>query len=263
MFLHANGLRMNVVTAGADDPVLFIHGFPLSNAMWSPVVRRLAARWLCVAPDLRGHGDSEASPAASIADYADDLAAILDQIAPGRPAVVVGLSMGGIIALEFFRKHRSKLRALGLIDTRANPESPEGVARREQMAQAALTAGSRALADVMIGSVLSPRADSAVRSGVYETMCRTSPIGVAAAARALATRPDSFPTLPLIDVPTLVVVGEEDAITPVETLRDIHEKIPNSRFEIIPGAGHVPPLETPERFGTIMESFLAELPSCP
>ncbi len=248
--------------AGAP-PVLLIHGFPLSGRMWDDTVRALEDRFFCIVPDLRGHGRSDPPPSAdgaTIAIHADDCAAALAEAAPGRPGAVCALSMGGIIALELFRRHRAMIRALALCDARAEPETPEGMTTREQRARAALddgAAGVRRVADAMIANLLAPGADPAVREAAYAMMVATSPVGLAAASRALATRPDSRPTLPRIDVPTLLVVGEEDAITPPELMRDMQRAIPASRLVIIPEAGHIPPMERPDDFGPVLRAFLS------
>jgi pimeloyl-ACP methyl ester carboxylesterase len=244
---------------GDGPPVLFIHGFPLAGEMWRPTVERLGDRWRCIVPDLRGHGQSSVSESVTIAQFAADLAELLDKLGENQPAVVVGLSMGGIIAFDFFRRHRARVRALVLVDTRANAETAEGIARRNALADAALRDGSRVVADAMIDAVFAPGVSPALRAYWYDLMSRTPPAGVAAAARALARREESFSTLPQIDCRTLVVVGAEDSLTPVETLREIHEGIRGSRFAIIPAAGHLPPVEQPEQFAQVLQDFLERL----
>ncbi|MFO0973641.1 MAG: alpha/beta hydrolase [Phycisphaerae bacterium] len=252
-----DGVRIACDVAGSGPvSVVFVHGFPLTREMWRPTVSRLARRARCIAPDLRGHGRSAASDAVTITRFADDLAELLDALGEPGPVVVCGLSMGGIIAFEFFRRHRARVAALALCDTRANAESPEGVARREALAAAVLREGSQAAASAMIGTALAPTASATLRDEVFAMMASNSRVGVAAAARALATRPDSFPTLPQIDVPTLVVVGAEDAITPVDGLVDIQRRIRGARLVVIPGAGHVPPMEQPEAFAQALDEFL-------
>lgn len=254
--ITVHGCTLHCEVSGAGPPVLFVHGFPLTGEMWRATAAGLCDRWRCIVPDLRGHGRSDATPQTSIAQFADDLAALLDELDERRPAVVVGLSLGGIIAFEFFRRHRPRLRALVLTCTRANPENAEGIARREALAQAALTRGTAAVVDTMIDNLFAPGVDPALKRRWREIMCTCPPVGTAAAARALAARADSYPTLPQIDVPTLVVAGAEDAITPVATLREIHAGIRGSRLEIIPRAGHLPPVEQPEAYAAAVRRFL-------
>jgi pimeloyl-ACP methyl ester carboxylesterase len=232
--------------------------------MWAQAAAALSGQYLCVMPDLRGHGRSPPpdGDGVTIADYADDCARALDSTAPRRLAVVCGLSMGGIITLEFFRRHRSRVRALVLCDTRANPETPEGVTTREQRARLALERGDegvRAIADAMLQNLLAPGVDAAVRSAVRDMMLGTSPAGLAAASRALGTRPDLRPALGSIDVPTLLIVGEEDAITPPEHMAGMQRSIPGSRLIDIPGAGHLPPVERPDEFNRVLRAFVERL----
>lgn len=259
MHFPVDNARLALDVSGVGDPILFVHGFPLSREMWRHAVDRLADQWLCINPDLRGHGESDVTAEVTIQQFADDMAALIEQFGRGKSAVVIGLSLGGIIALDLFRRRRELVRALGLIDTRANAETPEGVQRRESVAATALNEGTRAVVDALLPNVFSLKFDEDLRETWYRLMCATPPEGVAAASRALASRPDSLSLLKEIDVPTLVVAGEDDAITPVQTLREIHEKIRGSRFEVIPGAGHVPPVEAPDEFVRILRSFLESL----
>jgi 3-oxoadipate enol-lactonase len=244
---------------GQGAPLLFVHGFPVSGAMWRPTVQQLGGGWRSIVPDLRGHGQSGVSAQVTITRFADDLAELLDALNERRPAVIIGLSMGGIIAFEFYRRHRQRVRALVLCDTRANADTPEGAARREALAQTALQQGSRAVADAMIDGVFAPDAPPELKAHWHEVMAQTPPAGVAAAARALAQRRESFSTLAHIDCPTLVVVGADDALTPVESMREIHGRIRGSRLEVIPGAGHLPPVEQPDHFTRVLRSFLEAL----
>ena len=266
--------------SGNGPPVLFVHGFPVDGTMWRPTVERLERTWRCIVPDLRGLGRSPASAQVSIARFADDLAELLDVLpaaeppATGQPSrlrpvsrptaapapvVLVGLSMGGIIAFEFFRRHREKLRALVLCNTRANADTPEGVARRTALAEAVLRDGSRVAADAMIDTVFAPQAPAELKAHWHGVMAAMPPVGVAAASRALAERRESFSTLPTIDCPTLVVAGDADGITPPAGLREIHAQIPRARLAVIAGAGHVPPVEQPDAFAAVLRGFLESL----
>jgi pimeloyl-ACP methyl ester carboxylesterase len=260
MQFRIDDVDLHCETIGEGAPLLFIHGFPLCGTMWLPAARRLPPGWRAIVPDLRGHGRSGASSTVTIERFAADLAALLDALDERRPAVVCGLSMGGIIAFEFFRRYRPCTRALILADTRANPESPEGVARREALAQAALERGSAAAVDMMIDQVFARSVPQALKDKWRAVMHASPPAGVAAAARALATRPDSSATLAQIDCPALVVCGEEDELTPPAMMRAMHAAIPGSQFTLIRGAGHLPPVETPEAFAAAVGGFLRTLP---
>ncbi|MFO0838386.1 MAG: alpha/beta fold hydrolase [Phycisphaerae bacterium] len=259
--ISINSTQLHCDSFGDGPPLLLVHGFPLTGEMWHGVSLRLAHRWRCIIPDLRGHGRSPAIAEVSIARFSDDLAELLDALGESRPVVLIGLSMGGIIGFEFFRRYRARLRALVLTCTRANSESPEGAARREAVAEAVLREGSRAAVDAMIENVFAPGTPTPLRAYWHSVMCACPPFGVAAAARALAGRADSRPTLPQIDIPTLVIAGARDSITPVDTLREIHAGIRGSRLEIIESAGHVPPIEASAEFARILAEFLDALPA--
>lgn len=259
MLIEIDNLAVHCEVVGEGEPVLFIHGFPLSGEMWRGASEALSDRWRCIVPDLRGHGRSGASAGATMARYADDLAALLDMLKELRPVVVVGLSMGGYIAFEFYRRHRVRVRAMVLCDTRAEADAPDGAAKREAMAQDVLKNGSRAAADAMIDKLFATGTSPQLRQHWLDAMSRNPPVGVAAAARALATRPDSTPTLATIDCPTLLVVGREDAITPLAAMEAMASAIEGARPEIIEGAGHMPPVEQPGEFNRILRGFLESL----
>lgn len=249
---------LHAVTLGdrARPPILFVHGFPISHEMWLPAAEILAERFSCILPDLPGYGRTPAVAECSMATYADDLALLLDAMNEERPVTLCGLSMGGIIALEFFRRHRDRLGRLILCDTRYNAESPAGIEMREKVAGLALERGTRAVAETMIDRALAPNADPAVRARLMDLMCATPPEGTAAGSRALARRSDSFHTLRAIDVPTLLVWGREDQITELEVAKVFRKEIRGSRLEIIEGAGHVPPMERPGEFARVVGEFV-------
>ncbi len=259
MKAQVNGIELYYDAHGSGQPVLFIHGFPLSGRMWKDLVDPLRGRYRLIVPDLRGFGRSQVTAEASMAVCAEDLAGLLDALGEAGPAVIVGLSMGGYIAFEFFRRHRGRVRGLVLADTRAEPDTPEAARDREQSAQRVLSAGCAELADSMADKLFATDAPAALKSTWRGIMRATSPAGAAAALRAMARRADSRPTLASIDVPTLVVVGETDVLTPPSTARSIHQGVAGSRLEIIAGAGHMPPVEQPARFAAVLRAFLDSL----
>ena len=256
-----NGANIHYETRGEGEPILFVHGFPLDGTMWHDVAGRLSNRWCSIIPDLRGHGRSPVTNGISMTLYADDQAALLNHLREWRPAVVVGLSMGGYVAFEFFRRHRRLLRALVLADTRANADNAEAAARREATAQMVLREGCRGIADSMATQLFAPGAAPQIRSHWHDKIAGASPEGVAAAARALAARADCTPLLAQIDCPTLITVGAEDAITPPALSREMNAAIRNSRLVTIPNAGHMPPVEQPAAFAAELQSFLNSLPT--
>lgn len=251
-----SGLNVAYEVHGRGEPILFIHGFPLSRELWRPMVEPFADRFTLVMPDLRGMGDSEATPDATIADYSDDLAGLLDAIGERRPAAIIGLSMGGYVAFEFYRRHRDRVRAMVLADTRAEADTPEASKTRLETAEKVMRDGSGVVADAMAPKLFAKSASTVLVESWRRIMTATKPMGVAAALKAMASRPDSTPTLKEIAVPTLIVVGEEDAITPPPLARAMHAGIAGSRIRMIPECGHMPPVERPEAFARAVGELL-------
>jgi pimeloyl-ACP methyl ester carboxylesterase len=193
--------------------------------------------------------------------YADDLIALMDAAKVDR-AIIAGLSMGGYIAFAFWRRHRDRVRALVLADTKAGADSPEAKQKRRDMMAMARERGSEAVADAMIGAMVgkSTREKSPEIVDAMHAMLAAAPVdGTVGALEALMERPDSTPTLASIDVPVLIVVGEEDALTPVKESEAMHAAIAGSRLEVLSGAGHVSNVERPAAFNHVLTEFLASL----
>lgn len=254
-----NGVPLAYLVHGAGDPVLLMHGFPLSGAMWEPVAERLRDRFRLIIPDLRGHGGSGASEDAGMEQYAADLTGLLDEIGEGRPVVLVGHSMGGYIGFEVFRRIPEKVRALVLVNTRASADSEEAVRGRHETADRVLRDGTEFLAAQMVQKLFAAEAPQELRLRWRELMAATSPLGAAAALRAMARRPDSSETLRKIDRPMLVVTGQEDTIIPVAEAQRMHQLASDSRLEIIPGAGHMVPVEKPAELADLLRRLLDEI----
>lgn len=257
---------LDELEAGYDDsgtgaPLLLIHGFPHDRSLWAPQGRGLAGQARCIAPDLRGFGESTPSPPFSMDRYADDLAALLDLLRVDR-AVVGGLSMGGYIALAFWRRHRRRVRGLILANTRAGADSAEARDRRQRMIALAREHGSSAIAEAMLPGMIgkTSREKSPELVAAVHRMMSSAPVaGVVGALEAMMERPDSTPTLGTIDVPVLVVTGEEDALIPAAEARAMHADIRGSQFEVIAGAGHLSNLERPAAFNHVVSEFLARV----
>ena len=200
---------------GHGAPILLIHGFPFSGAMWHPVAELLAREGRRVLlPDLRGFGASTGTPPTGLAGHADDLVAWLDALGLREPLPWVGFSMGGYVALEAWRRHPERIGRLGLVDTRAGPDDEAGRAGRLATALRVEREGSVVVADAMLPKLFASASSTELRVAAHTAMKASLPQGVAAALRAMAARADSRPTLATIRVPTAVVVGAEDAITP-------------------------------------------------
>jgi pimeloyl-ACP methyl ester carboxylesterase len=249
---------------GSGRPVVLLHAFPLSRAMWRPQLDALQADYRVLAPDLRGFGGSVGFPDAPGVDrLADDAAALLDELGIREPAVVGGLSMGGYVALAFARRHAGRLRGLILADTRAEADDAEGRANRDKLIAFARDHTARDVAEQMLPKLIGPEAAAhrpQVADEVRRIASEQSPAGVVGALKALRDRPDATPGLAAIRVPTLVLVGRDDAITPRAAAEAMAQRIPRATLAEIPGAGHLSNLERPERFNAAVRAFLHDLP---
>ena len=217
-----------------------------------------------LAPDLRGFGRSAAGPGevASMEQMADDLAALLDALGIGAPVVLCGLSMGGYIALAFWKKYRARLRGLVLCDTRAGADTPEAAAARRRTAGRVLREGPAVLVETMLPRLLAPETlagDPPVVGQLRSMMAAGDRRGVAAALHGMAQRQDFTPLLPTIDCPTLLIVGREDAISSPAEMARMARAIPGARLVEIPAAGHMAPLERPAEVNAALLQFLGEL----
>jgi 3-oxoadipate enol-lactonase len=260
--LMVHGVNLAVEVRGEGPAVLFVHGYPFDHTIWRDQIDALEG-YRRIAPDLRGMGQSDAPDLGyGMAIYAADLAALLDALGVDE-VVLCGLSMGGYIAFEFLRNWRSRVRGLVLMDTRAEADSPEGRRARDAAAAVARERGSSAVAEAMLPKVLSPATlqehpETAER--IRALMAGTSPAGIVGALAAMRDRPGSEPLLPtLADLPTLVLVGEADDLTPAEPARAMAKAIPGARFAVVPGAAHLPPVEQPAATTALLREFLESL----
>jgi len=253
---------LQVVEQGpATGPaIVLVHGFPFDGRMWLPTAKTLAAAgYRVVVPDLRGHGKSPLGDGAATMDVlADDLAGMLDTLSLRR-CVLIGFSMGGYAALQFAQRHRERLSALGLIDTRADADSEEAKAGRITTAAKVREKGMQALVDAMMPKLVIP-ATAAKKPDVVKLLTtmilENSPDGAVAALAGMGKRLDMRGKLAGFGLPVLVAVGEEDAITPPDVGSRMAHAFAVSSFELIPGAGHAAPLEQPEKFHKVLLEWL-------
>jgi 3-oxoadipate enol-lactonase len=246
---------------GTGLPVVFLHAFPLNRTMWDPQVGALVAECRCIAIDMRGLGESAPAGPYSVDRYADDVIGVLDALQIER-AVIVGLSMGGYGAFALWRRHRDRVRAFVLADTRASADSGETMERRRELMEVAESQGSTGVANMQIAGLVG-KTTREKRPDIYDAthrmMAQAPSEGIIGALEAMMMRPDSTATCATITVPTLVVVGAEDAITPPKEGRRLHEAIPGSRLEVLQHAGHLSNIERPAAFNTVVSEFLASL----
>lgn len=248
--------------AGQGLPLVLLHAFPLNRRMWQAQQQALAVRYRVITPDLRGHGESAVGEEDSTMErLAEDVARLLDALGLER-VVLGGLSMGGYVAFAFLRRYAARLAGLILADTRAGADTEEGRRGRFETAAVAEKEGSAAIAERLLPKLLAPatheKKPEVVRA-VREMILATSPAGIARALRGMAARPDSSPLLPTINVPTLVLVGEEDMLTPPAEAEAMARSIPGAKLVKIPAAGHLSNLEQPAAFTAAVEEFLARL----
>ena len=261
--MTVNGVSLAVEVRGKGPAVLFVHGYPLDRTLWAAQLSGLEG-YRVIAPDLRGLGLSDAPDLGySMPTYADDLAALLEALQVDE-VVLVGLSMGGYVAFEFLRRHRERVRALVLFDTRADADVPDVRRARDQQSSLAREHGAAAVAEQMLPRMLAPAAAQStphVVERVREMMLAAPVAGIAGALAAMRDRSDSSALLATLDdLPTMVVVGEEDVMTPVDLARGMASAIPGARLELVPGAGHLPPIEAPGVVNALLLDFLKSLP---
>ncbi|HUE71583.1 MAG TPA: alpha/beta fold hydrolase [Pirellulaceae bacterium] len=254
-------ISLNVTERGAGVPLLLVHGFPLDHTMWSAQIDALSRQNRVIAPDLRGFGNSDVTPGTvTMAQYADDLAQLLDAMQVREPVVFCGLSMGGYVGWQFWDRHRQRLAKLILCDTRAVADTAEGAAARLQTAEKVLAEGPQVVAESMLPKLFAPESIEQQKPFVEATrsvMLKTHPDGMAAALRGMAERPDFTPRLPQIDVPTLVLGGQHDPISTPQEMEQIAAAIPGATFVQIAGAGHMSPLEQPSAVNSKIGAFVA------
>ncbi len=244
---------------GDGPPVVLLHPFPVHHDFWLPAADLLASRYRLIVPDLRGHGDSTTGDGpATMEKHAADVARICDAGGAGR-AVFAGVSIGGYILMEFWRRYPQRVSTLVLANTRAQADTEEGRAGRLKSATDAELHGTEPFFDSMVPKLIGEttrRNRPDVVAAARKMMRKMSVPGLAAAQRGMAQRPDSFHTLKTINVPTLVLAGEEDTLTPVEDAARMQQTIAGSRMEVIAKAGHYAALEQPEAVGKLLRGFL-------
>ncbi|MFM8379468.1 MAG: alpha/beta fold hydrolase [Planctomycetia bacterium] len=258
-------VSLAVHSRGSGLPVVLLHGFPLDHAMWSGQ-DALADSVRLIVPDQRGFGASGGAGPESIAQLGDDVVALLDALHVAEPAVICGLSMGGYVAEHVAVRHPGRVRALVLVDTKLEADTPEARAARSKLAATVARVGQEAVAEAMIPNLLArseaarasparPLIEEYLRSTIHATPVAT----ITAALAALAARPDMVEPMRAVAVPVLLVVGAEDAITPPECMERAERVLQRPRLLIMPRCGHMAPLEDPATFNAAVLEFLGEV----
>ncbi len=257
------GLALGYDDAGTGPVVVLLHPFPFDRAMWAPQFAELSKTHRAIVPDTFGFGETglPAKPWSM-----DAMAELLNRFFSGlglaEPFVLGGLSMGGYIALAFAKKFPKRLRGLILADTRADADGKEAKAKRSEAMELVRGQGVGPFLEGMLPRVLCDATRNAkpeVVDAIREIALRQKPEAVIAALAALRDRPDSIKDLPFFDFPVQVIVGEEDATTPMELAETMADYLPNVTFESLPNAGHLSNRETPDAFTSAVLRWLGDL----
>ena len=260
--LRSGDAKLFYDSNGGGPDVVLLHPFPLNHHFWDGIVAQLSTRYRLVLPDLRAHGGSDAGDGpVAMQKLADDLDRLCRELGIAR-AIFVGVSIGGYALFEFWRRYRDRVAALVLANTRAGAETPEGRAARLQIADKVEREGTAAFIDDLLQKLFSkstvanrPDIVDAARAMAKEM----SPADIAQVQRGMADRADSIRTLAAVNVPTLVIAGEDDGV-PVSELELIHHGIAGSQFRVIANAGHYAAMEQPAEFGRLLRTFCDALP---
>jgi 3-oxoadipate enol-lactonase len=247
---------------GSGPPVVLLHPFPTNHALWIPAAQALLSRYQVILPDLRGHGDSDAgSGPATMEKHATDIARVMDDAEVGR-APLVGNSIGGYALFEFWRRYRGRVASLVLCNTKAQADTREARAARLQTATDVLENGTgpffASQAVRLLGKTTQASRPDLVQ-GALAMMRRMSASNVALVQRGMAERQDSVPILKTINIPTLIVAGDEDIVTGVPEAELMHQQIQGSQLKVVMKAGHYSPWEQPEEIGRLLYQFFDNL----
>lgn len=247
-------LPFDVMGPADAPPVILLHGFPMSRAIWTPTMVALGSSLRAIAPDLRGHGAAPSpEEPASMEMMARDVLALADKLGL-REFGLAGHSMGGYVALALLRIAPERVTRLALVCTRASADSPEAKVARRKQADMVQMDGVRALADLLVPKLLAPKTKDLVRAELRLVIESARVTGVVRALDAMAARPDATDLLPRIKQPTLVVAGGEDAVMPRAEQERMARAIPNGRIEVLEASGHVPMMEEPQKLASLLTS---------
>jgi 3-oxoadipate enol-lactonase len=247
---------------GTGPPVVLLHAFPANHEFWLPAAQALISRYQLILPDLRGHGDSGIGQGPAFMEkHAEDVALVMDAARAGR-APLIGASIGGYVIFEFWRRYRGRAAALALCNTRAQPDSSEAHSARLQAASDVLQRGTEPFLQTMMPKLLGQTTRETrpdLVDGALRMMRRMSPEGLASVQRGMAERPDSVPALKTINVPALIVTGDEDILTGRAEAEFMRQNIAASELKVAAKAGHYSPWEKPGEVGRILRQFLDSL----
>jgi pimeloyl-ACP methyl ester carboxylesterase len=261
MKLILNDSAVNFTERGMPQglPVVFIHGFPFSYEMWGPQIYVMPNNIHVIAYDVRGHGSSDVGDSPlSIDIFVDDLIALLDHLFI-KKAILCGLSMGGYIALRAVERYADRVRGLILCDTKSTPDTDAAKLKRAETIKAVKANGVQAFAEEFVKSVFWEKTfetNPGVIAFIKQIICTNSPRGIRGTLHALASRSDTTPILSSLHIPTCIIVGEHDKVTPLSDAQSMHRIIAGSELHILPNAAHMSNLENTQAFNTRIAAFL-------
>jgi pimeloyl-ACP methyl ester carboxylesterase len=258
---YVNGIAVHTYGDKDKTPIIFIHGFPYNSSMWSQQIKQLKEHYYCVAYDVRGLGDTPPGDGQFTMEmFVDDLFTVIEGLELYRP-VVAGFSMGGYIALRAMEREPERFRALILCDTRAEADDGAGRLKRSNAVRLINEEGVESFAADFVPMAFSadaPQRIPDIYNEFLEKAQAESPIGVKGCLLAMAIRTDTSHVLDTIQIPTLLVVGAKDTITPPEVMQQMQAKIKDAEMIIVPEAAHMSPLENPEVVTQGIMDFLAK-----
>jgi 3-oxoadipate enol-lactonase len=258
-YVQIDDVRLAYDDVGSGPELLLVHGYPFNRSLWVEQRDALSKAFRVITPDLRGFGESDISGGESTMNrMAQDVVRLMDALEISS-AIVGGLSMGGYVVLAFYKQFASRVRGLVLADTRAQADTEEAKQVRTQQAEQILTSGMASITDATLPKLLTPETVSKrpeVVKRIRDMMLKTKPAGAAAALMGMAAREDQTALLPRISVPTLILVGRDDPITPLQDSEKMHDTIAGSRLVVIENASHVSNIEQSAVFNAALSSFL-------
>ena len=258
-YVQIDDVQLAYDDVGSGPELLLVHGYPFNRSLWVEQLDALSKAFRVITPDLRGFGESDISGGESTMNrMAQDVVRLMDALEISS-AIVGGLSMGGYVVLAFYKQFASRVRGLVLADTRAQADTEEAKQVRTQQAEQILASGMASITDAMLPKLLTPETVSKrpeVVKRIRDMMLKTKPSGAAAGLRGMAEREYHTALLPRISVPTLILVGRDDPITPLQDSEKMHDTIAGSRLVVIENASHVSNIEQSAVFNAALSSFL-------
>lgn len=255
MFVYLSGNEKH-------KPIIFVHGFPYEHTMWKEQISEFSKNYFCVAYDIRGLGQSPAGNGQfTMESFVDDLETIIDDLKLDKP-ILCGLSIGGYISLRALERFPKKFSAAILCDTRSEADNNEGKLKRAAGIKRISTEGLATFAKDFITNCFGDHFKKnkiTELDKIIDNSSKFDPAGVKGCLLAMLGRTDTTESLEKIKIPTLLICGEQDALTPPAVMKEMHKKINNAEYIEIKNAGHMTPIENPEEVNNAIRNFLKRL----